>query len=86
MSDEADPVPKYFSWRYIFWFCWVNALTILSTIQGSIAALLLAADDATNPLVSHRTYKLFVAANAILMVIVAQAKKNNPPGPPPTKS
>jgi hypothetical protein len=78
MSD--DPVPAYFSWRYIFWLLWANAITVLNTIQAVVATLTL---DPT--LIPHDTLHYLLIANCILCVVVAQLKKNNPPGPPPMK-
>lgn len=86
MSEDNDPVPAYFSWRYVLWFLWSNAITILSIAQGGLAALMLADGDPNNPMIPHTVYRWIVLANAFLTGLCAVAKKNNPPGPPPTKS
>jgi hypothetical protein len=78
MSD--DPVPAYFTWRYILWLTWSNAVTILATVQIFFQAITL------DPTLVDRTTAHWVAiANLALMAIISQVKKNNPPGPPPTK-
>jgi hypothetical protein len=77
---DSDPVPAYFSFRYVIWLAWTNALTILMTIQGIVAAITL---DPT--LVSHGALHWYLIANAVLSVIIAQIKRNYPPSPAPTK-
>ena len=79
MSD--DPVPAYFSWRYIIWLSWSNAVTILGTIQAIFQAITI---DQT--LVDHTTAHIISIINLAIMVIIAQMKKNNPPGDPPMKT
>lgn len=79
MSDE-ESMPRDFGWRYVGWFLWSNAISLLSTAQGTFAALALASD-----MFSARTLKVFLVTNAILCVVISQIKRNNPPGPPPLK-
>lgn len=78
--NTPDPVPAYFSFRYVLWLCWTNAITILSVVQGIAAALTL---DPTA--VSHAVFHWCLIANSVLCVVIAQIKRNAPPGPPPTK-
>lgn len=80
MSDE--PMPRDFGWRYILWALWSNAITALSILQGSFAAVLLAVDDPSNPALSHNAVRWIVLGNAVLTGVLAQIKRNNPP---PTK-
>jgi hypothetical protein len=78
VTDE--PMPRDFGWRYIGWFLWCNALTLLGTAQGTFAVLALA-----NDMFSPRTLKTYLIANAVLSVVVSQIKKNFPPPPAPLK-
>jgi hypothetical protein len=82
---SVDPIPAYFSWRYILWALWSNAITALSILQGAFASILLIADDPANPVLSHNTVRVIILANAVLTGTVAQIKRNNPPSAPPTK-
>ena len=78
MSD--DPVPAYFSIRYIIWLAWSNSITGLMTLQAIFATLTL-----DPQLLSHSASHYVLIGNAVLCAVVAQVKRNNPPGPPPTK-
>jgi hypothetical protein len=80
-SDPNNTVPAYFSWRYLAWLGWSNAISILATLQAIFAAITL---DPT--LVSHETYHWITIFSLVLTVVVAQAKKNYPPSPPPVKA
>jgi hypothetical protein len=86
MADE--PMPRDFGWRYIGWLAWCNAITILSTLQGVFAAVLLVVDvpDDPHPMLSHTAVRVIFLINAVLTALVAQIKRNNPPGPPPSKA
>ena len=85
MSQPDDPVPAYFTWRYLLWLCWTNAITLLATLQGLFSILLLEAGEDPSFL-THTQIRWIYFANAALLFIVAQAKKQNPPGPPPMKA
>jgi hypothetical protein len=76
-----NPVPDYFSFRYILWFLWSHAIMILSILQGAFASLLLIADDPVNPVLSHTTVRIIILSNAILTGAIAQIKR--PPSDPP---
>jgi len=78
--SSPDPVPHYFSFRYVVWFLWSNAITGLAILQGVLAGLML-----DQELFSHQTFRYIVLGNAILTATVAQVKRNNPPSPPPMK-
>jgi hypothetical protein len=78
--NDPDPIPRDFGLRYILWFCWSNAITGLSILQGIIAYLML-----DEQIFDHTTFRYIVLANAILTGTVSQIKRNYPPGPPPTK-
>lgn len=79
MSD--DPVPAYFSLRYVMWLMWTNALTILMTLQGIFTGLTL-----DEKYMSQAAAHGCLLISFVLGVIVAQIKKNHPPGEPPTKA
>ncbi len=78
--DPVPPVPSNFGPRYVAWWLWCNAITILQSAQGVFAGLALASD-----MFSHNTVRVYMVTNAVLSIIIAQVKKNNPPSPPPTK-
>ena len=80
MSEDMPPMPRDFGWRYVWWFLWCNAITLLATAQGCFAALALMSD-----MFSHTTIRIYMAANAVLSILIAQIKKNNPPPPAPLK-
>jgi hypothetical protein len=88
MNTPAEDMPRDFGIRYILWVCWSNAITILMTLQGVFAAVLLVAENDTSkdPLLPHTWVRWIVLGNAILTGVVAQIKRSNPPGPPPTKT
>jgi hypothetical protein len=79
--NNPDPIPPYFTvgfvLRYILWFCWTKAVSILQTVQAVVAAITL---DPT--LVSHGTFHWFLIGNSVLCVILAQIDRKSPP---PTK-
>lgn len=78
--NSPDPVPAYFTLRWVLWFLWSNAITGLMIAQGIFSAL------ALDPsLVSHATFHWILIGNAVLTGVIAQVKRNTPPGPPPTK-
>jgi hypothetical protein len=86
MADEP-PIPKDFGFRYIAWYAWANAITILMILQAIFAALLLIADNPadpehplTGPLIPHTVSRGIILANAILCAVLAQIKRS-----PPTK-
>jgi hypothetical protein len=81
MNSPIPPMPSNFSFRYVMWYLWCNAITILMIAQSAFSALTL---DPT--LVSHNTFHWILIGNSVLTATIAIAKKNNPPGPPPTKS
>lgn len=78
--NQPDPVPRDFGWRYVAWFAWDNAVSILSTMQAVFQAVTL---DPT--LVSHNTVHWLSIGNLVLIVLIAQIKKNSPHSPPPLK-
>jgi hypothetical protein len=67
------PVPANFSFKYVMWFIWCNAVTILTTIQGVLAAITL---DPTT--IDHNVYHWIVISNAVLVVVLAQITRNKP--------
>jgi hypothetical protein len=71
---DSDPVPSYFGVRYVLWFLWSNAITMLMLVQGAFTALTL---DPT--LVSHTTFHWLLIGNAVICAALAQIKRNNPP-------
>jgi hypothetical protein len=75
-----DPVPAYFSWRYVLWLSWSNPVTILATLQGIFQAITL--DDSLLP---HSVTHGIAIANLVLIIIIAQIRKRLPPGPQPMK-
>lgn len=78
MADDTQ-VPVGFGWRYIGWALWSHSVTILASLQGVFAAILLATDsDPTNPLLPHKVVRWINIGNAALIVIVAQFKKSAP--------
>ena len=77
---STEPMPRDFGVRYVLWFAWCNAISILSIIQGSFAAAALMTD-----LFSHTTIRVYMVCNAVLSLIIAQVKRNSPPPPPPLK-
>lgn len=79
--STPDPVPAYFSCRYVGWFLWSNAITGLMIVQGVFAALTL---DPT--LIPHDVFHWLLIGNAVLTGVIAQVKANRSPGPPPTKA
>jgi hypothetical protein len=79
--SSPDPVPAYFSFRYIAWFIWTNLITGLALIQAVLAGLMM-----DQELFSHQTFRGIVLGNAILTIVIAQVKRNTPPGPAPTKT
>jgi hypothetical protein len=79
MTD--DPVPAYFSFRYVVWLGWSNAITILATLQAVFATITL---DPT--LMSPTAFHWCSIANLIFIVVVAQIKRNTAPSLPPTTS
>jgi hypothetical protein len=84
MQGEPDPVPSYFGLRYIMWFLWCNAITLLSAVQLGVAALLLLATD-DHALFTKTQFIWIAGSNAFLTGAIAVIKKNNPPSSAPTK-
>ena len=78
--SSTDPVPSYFSFRYIAWVAWSNAITIMAMLQAIFQAITL---DPT--LLPHEVVHWATIVSLILTIIVAQMKKNNPPGESPRK-
>ena len=86
-ADDDDPVPHYFSWRYIFWITWTNAITLLGLAQSICLSIIAMEQNPTTKeaILPWSVMRIVLLANAMLIPIVAQFKKNNPPGPPPIK-
>lgn len=85
---ETDPVPAYFSLRYIAWVCWSNPITILGSIQAIFQAATLPNPETGQPFLplSHAAVHWIAIANLMLIILIAQLRKHHPPGPPPTSS
>ena len=75
MAD--DPVPAYFSVRYVLWFMWSNAITLLMTLQTIVSALTL--DQSLFP---DKVLHWMLIANAALVATLANIRRN---GPPPSR-
>jgi len=81
MPDESiPPIPTNFGPRYIAWWMWCNAISLLASIQAVFAGITL---DPT--LVDHQTFHVISICNLALIIVIAQVKKSNPP-PPSAKS
>ena len=78
--NDLPPIPSNWGWRYLTWFIWCNAISILGTLQAVFTAITL---DPT--LVSHTAFHVISICNLVALVIIAQVKKNYPPSAPPTK-
>lgn len=72
-TNPLDPVPSYFSFRYIGWFIWSHLITGLMIVQGVFAALTL---DPT--MVSHATFHWLLIGNAVLCAILANVNRKPP--------
>lgn len=87
-KQPAKP-PTYFGWRFIWWntwlgliavgkFVWVNAITVLMTIQSSFSAFLLTFDvpDPDNPhaspLISHTTARAVTFVIAVIGLVLSR--------------
>lgn len=82
--STPDPVPAYFSLRYVVWMLWCNAVTLIAASQSTIS-LLVAMQDPAHPTFSHDVFVNLTIAHAVLTGVVAQVKKNSPPPPAPTR-
>lgn len=78
MSDQ-DPVPAYFSFRYVLWIFWTQAITILGAAQGGLSVLLAATMDSKNPPISHLATLILTGVNGGLIAALANIRRNNPP-------
>ena len=78
--SRSREVPRDFGWRFVLWAAWTNAITILATFQGVVAALMV-----DKEIFTHDTFRYLVIGNAVLTATIAQIKANKPPGPPPLK-
>lgn len=67
-------------WKWLGWFLWSNAITLIQVVQVSIAGLMIYAEA-----FPHEVFRKLVIANAILTGIISQIKANRPPGPPPER-
>jgi hypothetical protein len=72
MTD--NPVPSYFGFRYVLWWLWSHAITVLMLVQGGVSALTL---DPT--LVSHTVFHWLLIGNAVLVAALAQIRRDTPP-------
>jgi hypothetical protein len=72
MSD--DPVPAYFSFRYVLWFMWSHAITLLMTVQVIFSALTIDPNA-----FSHTTFHWLLIINSVLVAVLAQIRRDNPP-------
>ena len=66
-------MPKEFSFKYVMWVLWCNAVTVLVTIQGVLAAITL---DPT--LMSHVIFHWVSIGNALLVIVLAQIERRGP--------
>jgi hypothetical protein len=66
-------MPANFGWRYVLWFTWSHAITVLMVLQAIFATLTL---DPT--LVSHDVFHWLLITNAVLCAVLAQVKRDNP--------
>jgi hypothetical protein len=76
---RAKPVtksgpPAGFGWKWVFWWIWKNAITVLMVVQFAVSAVTL---DPTvlPPTVFHWT----LIVNSVLCFILAQIKRDHPP-------
>lgn len=72
--SSNDPVPAYFGLRYVLWFMWSNAITLLMTLQVIVSTLAL---DPT--LLPDKVTHWMLIANAVLVAILAQIRRDRPP-------
>lgn len=79
MTDPApqpptpDQIPKNFGCKYVAWFFWSHAVSILSIVQGVFATLSLATD-----MFSHNVVRGYMVANAITCAILANIDRRKP--------
>lgn len=66
--------PAWFGWRFVWWWLWGNAITVLMIVQAAISTLTL---DPT--LIPHDAFHYLLITNAVLCAILAQIKRNSPP-------
>ncbi len=67
-------VPSYFGWRFVLFFLWSHAITVLMIVQAAFSTLTL---DPT--LVPHDVFHWLLIVNAMMCAVLAQVKR-----PPPT--
>jgi hypothetical protein len=67
-------MPANFGWRYVLWFLWSHAITVLMITQAIFSTLTL---DPT--LVSHDVFHWMLIINAVLCAVLAQVKRDHPP-------
>jgi hypothetical protein len=72
--NATPPMPANFGFKYIMWFLWSNAITILMTVQAGFTALTL---DPT--LIGHVTFHWILISNAVIVAALANIKRNSPP-------
>jgi hypothetical protein len=77
---STDPVPAYFSFRYVLWLAWTNAITILMMAQAALTTLTVSGD-----IFAPTTERKILLAVAILGTVLAQIKRNGPPPMKPAK-
>lgn len=78
--STPEPMPRDFGLRWILWWGWCNAISILTTFQAVLAAVTL--DPSLLP---HDLVHYAMIANCVLTIVIAQTKKNSPPPPPPVQ-
>ena len=80
MTDDIPPIPTNFGIKYIvvniLWWCWCNAVTVLSSIQGILLAFTL---DPT--LVDRTVLHWILITLTVLNVILAQINRKRPETP-----
>jgi hypothetical protein len=78
--NDPDPVPKWFTMRYVAWLIFTNPISILATLQAIFQALTL-----DPSMVSHTTVHVISICNLVLIVVIAQIRKGKSSPPPPSK-
>ena len=78
IMSTPNPVPSYFSFRYILWLAWTHAVGVLSAIQAIFGAVLLAVDaNPEHPVVSQKIVLFLLVGNAALTGILSQINRNS---------
>lgn len=75
---DEPPIPANFGVKYVLWFLWCHAITVLMIVQAVLSAITL---DPT--LVSHEIFHWILIGNAVLCAVLAQINRKNPLAQPP---